>query len=241
MIVEFVGPPGVGKTAISRALSERFQRKGNSAAEPTFDDSQRPGRVSIRQFRFAAWLFFRHPILTARWFRSVVAGRLAPMRRLITRALDLLYSCAVTRQCVRPGWHILDQGVLQSVSSVRYFSRSPTAIASLVDLADALYDFDARIFAVFVDAAPGTVMTRLRERPGKRTMFERLDSPAEFADTISRLVASVADAKQLAAMLEDRLGDRFTVISISNGPDISVESVADELYDRLAELACPSG
>ena len=239
LIVEFVGLPGAGKTTISHALVNRFRRGGVPVTEPTFDLSQKPGRIGFRQLRFAMRLFAGHPILTLRWMDLVVASRQKSARDFIITSLNLLYSCALVRQSGRrPGVHIFDQGLLQAILSVQYSSRQPPDHASLAAAVDESIGVNARNVAVFVQASPEIVMTRLQQRCGRLSRLERLDSTEEFTHALSRYVAAVAHLEQLAAILEDRLGHRFTIITLSNKSDNSVDSAAEELFGRLVEIVC---
>lgn len=242
LIVEFVGSPGVGKTTISRALSERLRQDGAWVGEPTFDLAQLPGRMGFRQLRFAIPFSFRYPILTLRWMSLAIAGWQTTVRILLTTSLNQLYCCALVRQSGRrSGVHIFDQGVLQSISSMLYCSRRSLNQSALASATHRSYARNVNVVAVFVHAAPEVVMQRLRRRPGNITRYERIDSPELFARTVSNLILAAEEVERLAELLEGRLGQRFKVIVLSNESEQSIDSVADELYSHLVKLGCIHG
>ena len=132
--------------------------------------------------------------------------------------------------------HVFDQGLLQAISSVHYSSHRPADTASLASAVNASLGVNTEYVVVFVRTRPEVAMTRLRQRPGIQGRLERIDSWVELSDAIMCFAAAVADVKQLTAILEKRPNHKFTIISLSNGIDISPDFLADDLYGQLVEL-----
>ena len=134
IVIEFVGVSGAGKSTLSRALANELRRHGETVSEPTRDlthGTRGSFRILVK-VRYAARALIRHPIHVLRMFSAIHRSGQASITDAIRVAFNLVYVCGLVGSLShRPGFHLLDQGLFQAVSSVNFSAAADLSDTSI--------------------------------------------------------------------------------------------------------------
>jgi thymidylate kinase len=233
VLVEFVGLPGAGKSALSRRLAQRLEGRGLAVDEPSRALAHGIGRIARRARKAArVWLeALGRPGAAARAARIVAVSGQPSTRAAALLWFNWLLVTALARRARRgSGVHLLDEGPAQGAWSVALEGDAACASALLERLpAAALPDL-----LVLVEAGPSVAADRIRARPERDSRLDRrLDAEPEL---LERGVAALAWVR---AALEGRLGTAAgsRVVVLRNDRPKDLDRGASALTDRIVAIA----
>jgi thymidylate kinase len=176
MIIEFIGLPGAGKSTLSHQVAALLRAAGETVSEESFNLAHRRGPIRRRlvKVRFAVATLLRFPIKSAALVRMIAPARSATPVATTVKTLELLYVCGlVAQQARRPGIHLLDQGFFTSLGAVCLDTQARVALGPLIDLGSACCRRSPADLVVVLEVSPGTVLSRLADRPGRTSRLEK--------------------------------------------------------------------
>jgi hypothetical protein len=233
MVVEFLGLPGVGKTAVSKRTAEYLAQWGLTVFEPVRALSDRSGvGSSLRGYRGKSLLVARellaHPAHSFRSIRAIGATAQPSLPVLLMIVANWLMQCSLLRSCRRTrGVHLFDEGIFQGLWSIGLEGRPGAVHGVGAALHSALEMPD--VVAV-VEADLGTVSQRLQGRNGHESRADRQWSEDGRA---------IADASMLMGKVIEALmrvsggGEMPRVIHVDNGthgdPDAAAWNLACQI------------
>lgn len=191
-VLEFIGLPGAGKTAMAARLVSELRARGITYVERR--TPRRPGdRTIVRRIRRVAALL-RERRFTLASLRFAASVRPLSLGRLV-RALRLTGWARQFHSYATSGVDVvvLDQGPLQDVWSLTVPSRRWNEPAMQAIVRRLLHTPRLGRALVYVDVDVETAAERLHRRRGSRSRFDRL-SPAQmraWLDTYERALTSV--------------------------------------------------
>lgn len=191
-VLEFIGLPGAGKTAVAARLISELRARGITYVERR--SPRRPSeRTMVRRIRRAGALVRERRFMLAA-LRFAASVRPVSVGRLV-RALRLTGWARQFRSYATSGVEVivLDQGPLQDVWSLTVPSRRWNESAMQATVRRLLHTPRMARAFVYVDVDVETAAERLRRRRGSRSRFDRL-SPAQmraWLDTYERALTSV--------------------------------------------------
>lgn len=239
LVVEFVGLPGAGKSALSRQVATLLRERGTTLSEPTQAlDRATTLRRSLVKASLGVEAAVAAPLTSARWIRTFVGmaqRRPADIGRV---TLNWLFLAGLTRRLAsRPGVHLLDQGVLQGLWSAGYAAkRGGLGHEAGAALAKALLP---GTLVIVVDTSPATLRHRLQHRPGGDSRLERDLAAGDPAGSLARAVAAFASLQELLVLLE-RQG-RIVVMRVEGEHPELLQRTAERVADRIDAAARGQG
>lgn len=200
--MEFVGLPGAGKSALSRAVADELRSAGLASAEPAAATAGLAlAARALRKTALAARAVAASPLGAARWGRALLATDQRNPADYVRVALNWFYIAGLVRGgSSDSGARLFDQGPAQALWSVVYGSgpgRLNRDAAGLV-LRTLL---PVPTLIVVVRTSEATLAERLRERPGGDSRLERDLVGGEAASAYSRAAAALAWVEELLARL----------------------------------------
>ncbi len=227
--VEFVGMPGSGKSALSRAAARELAARGVVVDQTCYHlahGRRRPLRVLAKLGHVAVELM-RHPRRSLQAWSFVRSTRQPTTRSGAKLLFNLWLVRGLTRRAQRRGGiHFFDQGLLQAVLSLALEGDADRALQVLSSpvLATPLPDL-----FVFVEVDLALVEARIRARPERDSRVDRqLDRDPQILSRCAALLTRVV------ALGRDT-GVPLTVVD--NGAPVSLEREAARLADRVGALA----
>jgi adenine-specific DNA methylase len=147
----------------------------------------------------------------------------------------MLYICGLRQAVVkRPGTHVLDQGVLQQVWSIRFSASRSVPVAGVGRLGRACFGSGSQGAVIFVDVKPETVMERLTVRSGKASRLERRLSLESHQVELAAAEDALAEARGAAnTLIGAESGIRIETVSNEDNEDF--ETTAEALARRMRE------
>ena len=124
-VVEFVGLPGAGKSALSREVAALLRAKGLIVSEPTrrLDQLGMAWRT-LAKVGYGIGGAVAAPRTGARWMRTFNTMRQRSLADTGRVALNWFFLAGLSRGLAhRPGVHLLDQGIFQGLWSAGYAAR----------------------------------------------------------------------------------------------------------------------
>ena len=238
LVVEFVGLPGAGKSALSHQVAVLLKADGLVVSEPT----SRLNHVSLTSRTLAKVGFgiggaVAAPLTGARWlriFRGLGQRSLADTGRV---ALNWFFLAGLTRGLThRSGVHLLDQGIFQGLWSAGYAARDGTVAGREIDSA-VLTALPPRILVIVVETSPATLRRRLHERPGGDSRLERDLTTEESAGSLTRAMATFAGMLQLLDRLERQ--EAIALMRVQGEHPEQLQATAEAVAGRIMGMHSP--
>lgn len=200
LVVEFIGPPGAGKTALAHRVIEQLEREGyrcfghSTEGAPETIEKRSGGMASklMTAGRFAlSCLRYRRLAVDAFLYTLAVRPRgLSSLRRFFI----LLSRFRFVRRVMVEGYDflILDQGPIQNIWSIGTTGDSRPSDRHLLRVLQDVVDELAPL-VVLVEADPDLASDRIAARPTMRSRFDRLppsqarEALVRYADLFVRL------------------------------------------------------
>jgi hypothetical protein len=203
LVVEFVGLPGAGKSALSRQVAVLLRAEGLIVSEPTrrLDEVDTVSRTLVK-VGYGIGGAVAAPLAGARWMRTFIDMRQRSLSDTVRVALNWFFLAGLTRGLARrPGVHLLDQGIFQGIWSAAYAARD--GVDKGPEIAAAVLEaLPARILVIVVETSLDILRRRLHERLGGDSRLERDLTTGESAGSLSRAVAVFASMQELLELLE---------------------------------------
>jgi thymidylate kinase len=237
LLVEFVGLPGAGKSALSRRLAEVLQAQGLAVDEPSRALAHGSGRGAraLRKLLRVALESLARPLASARAARAIAASGQAPTAGAAHLWFNwLLVSSLARRARRRAGVHLLDEGPCQGAWSVALEGDPEAARALLSGLpAEARPDL-----LVVVEAPAPVVAARIRARSERDSRLDRrLDAEPELLQRAERTLIGIRSALESAA----RPGGAQDVFVLANVQASDLDRGAGALAERILAALRRSG
>jgi thymidylate kinase len=233
-VIEFAGLPGSGKSTLAHALAARLRQEFGLVSEPTYELNHRSARWRRVATKVACIVrcLVTHPRGSFETALAIARSGQRSLRDLNNTTMNMLYSCGLRRAVAqRPGIHVLDQGVVQQVWSIRFSASRPVPLSGFGRLGRVCYGGSGAA-VIFVDVKPETILERLTLRSGEASRLERRLSTetyqAEFAAAGDAL-AEARGAVRTFGGAEDAI--RTETVVNEDGEDF--ESTAQELARRV--------
>ena len=186
MILEFAGVPGAGKTTVAAAVAEQLESKGVSVSQPTAKLTHhvsRPHRITTKAV-FAAQGAIISPVYTHKLISMIRQSRQSRKRMYFKNIFNVLFLKAIYRSADPETITVMDQGLLQALWSIVYFSNSENVHRS--DLLQFLTAADQPVRFVLIEAPPEITRERLSNRDAdKGHPAELEEEEATFAHQAS--------------------------------------------------------
>ena len=233
LIVEFVGLPGAGKSALARQVSVLLTDRGVAVSQST-GQLDRLGVAGRTWFKvgYALQGAMAGPVRGGRWL-----GRFLEMgQRGLTDtgrvALNWFFLIGLTRRLAsRSGVHLLDQGIIQGLWSAGYAARR--GVRSDPEVAAALREvLPPRMLVVVVETSPERLVDRLQQRAGGDSRLERDLATSEPGASLARAVAAFASIQELLVLLE-RQG-AVAVLRVRGDQADQLLTTAQVIAERIA-------
>jgi predicted kinase len=203
LVVEFVGLPGAGKSALSRQVADLLRAEGSTVSEPTarLDQSGAAWRT-LAKVGYGIISVTASPLNAIRWMRTFVTMKQRGLSDLGRVGLNWFFLAGLTRALAnRPGVHLLDQGIVQGLWSAAYGAREKT-ISGREIVAALLASLPPRILVIVVETSPDIVRNRLHARAGGDSRLERDLTGGESDASLTRAIAAFASMQELVELLE---------------------------------------
>ena len=205
LVVEFVGLPGAGKSALSRQVAGLLRAAGVMASEPIARlDGTGTASRTLTKVRYGLGAAAAAPLTGTRWVRAFLAMKQRSLTDIGRVALNWFFLAGLTDELKnRPGVHLLDQGIFQGLWSAAYAAREgaikpPELIGRLVQT------LPPRMLVIMVETSPDSLRRRLHQRLGGDSRLERDLARGESDQSMGRAVAAFSSMQELLALLERR-------------------------------------
>ena len=237
ILVEFLGLPGAGKSALSRRVAAELERSGVPVDEPSRGLAHDSGRASRQRRKVArvALELLAHPLSSARAAR-VLAGSGQPSAGACARLLFnwLLVTSLARDARGRRGLHLIDEGLAQGAWSIALEGRLESALALLA----ALPAGTAPDLMVVLESSPASVAARLRSRPEHDSRLDsRLDTEPQLLERGALCVERIQEALGSIVAARGPAG----LVRACNEQPADLDARAAELAGTLASLARAAG
>ncbi len=233
LAVEFLGLPGVGKSAVCGKTAAHLSRRGFAVREPVLAVSDRSAlgprlRGYAGKSILIARELFAHPLHSLRSIRAIASTRQPSLSVLVMIASNWLMQCSLLRTCrTVTAVSLFEEGIFQALWSIGLEGR-PGAVRELAGrFADVLTMPDV---VVVVEADLEAVVERLRRRDGNESRADRWrrDDGQAFA----RASACMLEIVETLTNADER-EQRSRLIRVANrsdaDPDLAARQVALEI------------
>ena len=237
LVVEFLGMPGAGKSAVSRRVAEHLAGRGLPVREPVrmVSDRSRLGPslsgIAAKSLRVAGELL-THPRYALRSLRAIRATGQPSVGMLTRLAFNWLMQSALLRLSRGSGAvQLFDEGIYQALwslglegrpGSVPRLGRGFRTVLALPDV------------VVIVEAGDEGIAQRLGARAERQSRADRWD----LADGRAVRHGASVLGQVVDLLMEVSLGERRPrVIHVDNGPGRNPDAVARSLAIELERWA----
>jgi hypothetical protein len=236
LIVEFVGLPGSGKSAVSHSVAARLRGEHLPVSEKSFELAHRMGANGRRwrKLRLASRCMLRRPRPALGLVREVARSRQRSRLEGIAKTLDLLAICGlVANRAGEPGLHLLDQGFFTGLWSICFRAASDVPLERLVAIGTDLCGRPPADLVIALDVLPATAAQRLTRRSGAGSRLQkRLDAGAASAGMQRDLQAAIDSLRRVREQLSNP--DRtWSLHTLQNDADETAESRSLEIAELV--------
>jgi thymidylate kinase len=236
LAVEFLGLPGVGKSAVARRTAEVLSQRGFVVRGRVDVLSDRSALVPrLRGYTGKSLLIARellaHPRQSWRAIRAIAATSQPSARVLLMVVANWLMQSSLLRSCrTTPAVNLLEEGIFQGLWTIGLEARPGTVRTLGAAFPDALSMPDV---VVVVEADLEAVVQRLQGRNGRESRADRWsrDDGRAFAHA-SSLMLEVLDALNTV----DEGGQRSRVIRVDNRSVADTDVAARQVALRIEQL-----
>jgi len=236
LVVEFIGLPGSGKSALAHAVGRVLRERGVVVHEPTYTLAHEKGETTRQavKARQALTTLVRSPSESLSWFRTFAGSRQARRSDLIKLTINWLHLTAVVEQAKRSsGIVLLDQGLLQALWSIEY--EAGTSVLDGSGLAERLAScLPERAALVLTEVSLATTARRLTQRPGAASRVEQA-SDGEAQRALARAREVLNRVEELAAAVATYRA--IPLMRVANDEDGGLAAAAQRLAPQIATLA----
>ena len=224
IVLEFLGPPGVGKSMVARELDSALRKQGYSTTNKIYNNSRIESSVhrNLDKFKYIFKSIVSDPADSIKRYRAI-ADSGQPERGEFWNLF--LYSCfleGVERTLRNSGGiHVLDQGAVQLCWAIQY---SGTEDITPERILETYPTFDNHII-VFVSADPEALYERLQNRDHGRSRVEGGSVTESDVELIQ---------KEMRELFNDA-EDRKDLIGIQLSNNGTVEDAVDLLLRELRQ------
>lgn len=172
MIVELCGIPGAGKSFVAHTMAGDLRAAGQPVSlplEPLSPRCRPPVRI-LRKLRRGFTELIVHPASSLVTIRAIMGTGQPSLRDVVRRSLNLLVLRSTLRGArLRPGIHVVDQGIISELGSLAYRGDAGSALEASGPGAARL----APDLIVMIDVDPHLANERLARRPGSESRIEK--------------------------------------------------------------------
>lgn len=237
VVVEFAGLPGSGKSTLSHALAEELRRSGEPVSEVSYEITHRTSPLRRRWIKLGFLLrtLLGQPRRSLEALLEIRRSGQGSLRDSWSTTSNFLYLCGLMAELARrPGIHILDQGVVSALWSVRFSARGERPLRHLAEIASGCFRPVARV-VVLLEIRPELAVERLLGRDHVQSRLERRLS----GDLPAALLAATAALEQTRSALDElsREGWRgIELVPVRDGGAQGPEARATELAGHVLRL-----
>ena len=238
LVVEFVGLPGAGKSALSRQVAVLLSDEGLIVSEPThWLDQLGTARRTLAKVGYGIGGVAAAPRTGARWMRTFNSMRQRSLADTGRVALNWFFLAGLTRGLAhRPGVHLLDQGIFQGLWSARYAARDGPFQGREV-VAAVREALPPRILVIVVETSPATLRQRLHARLGGDSRLERDLVTGGSAESLGRAIAALTGMQELLDLLEGQ--GAIAVMRVQGEHPEQLQATAKAVAGRIMSISSP--
>lgn len=225
LMVDFFGPPGVGKSSIAAKLADEFSLSGRSVAEPTYELSHNIGRWKSHLYKAPRSLSALRDSRVNLPKGNLINEPLGTIRA----SYNWLFISDVILDASDTEIVIFDQGIIQAVWSYGYLTNSQIDIQVMNKGLDIVPE-EQKYLAIYVTASPEEIHNRLNERSGGV-------QPDEFVEELADLKNGVRSFEKLLTHVDSVMENRpnQSVISINNSNQSSPQQCAETIHSKIKD------
>ena len=219
VVVEFVGLPGSGKSTLSHALAEQLRRSGESVSEVTYEITHRESALRRRWIKLGFLLrtLLAEPHRSLDVLREIRGSRQANLRDTWSTTSNLLYLCGLMGELARrPGIHVLDQGVVNALWSVRFSARSDRPLRRLGEIASDWFPRKTRV-VVLLEVRPALAADRLLGRARTQSRLERRLAGDGLPGALRAASAALDETRAALAELSRGRWEGIEILTVPEG------------------------
>ena len=211
IVVEFVGLPGVGKSALSHRVAEIMQQRGFQVEQPTYvvhHGMHRWERYLLKLLVVPAEMVL-HPAHAARSARAILRTRQSSAGDFIGLTVNWFFMCSLLRRAkARGGVQFFDEGLVNALWSIGFRASADNTPRILEELAR---QHSSDVAAALIEADIPTVKERLASRKNSESRLDR----ASRDDDWGRAAVALEQVKATLRALADQ-GAPIRVIPVRN-------------------------
>ena len=244
LTVEFLGLPGVGKSAVCGKTARYLSRRGFRVREPVLAVSDRSAMgPRLRGYAGKSFLIARelltHPLHSFRSVRAICSTGQPSLSVLVMVVTNWLMQCSLLRnRKTPPAVNLFEEGIFQALWSIGLEARSGAVRDLGATFSEVLAMPDV---VVVVEADLAAVVDRLQRRDGNESRADRWsqDDGQAFAQASSRMTEVIE-----TLLRGDERGQRSRVIRVDNrsdaDPDVTARQLALQLEEHWLSEAPPA-
>ena len=231
-VIEFIGLPGVGKSALSHRIADILERRGWRVEQPTYatDHELSTWERYLLKLRLVAAEVMRHPWRAWRSLRAIAMTRQARAMDFVGVSVNWLFVSALLRRAQRRGGvHLFDEGLLNTLWSVGFSANAADTVAILGRLAR---EAPPPLVATFLEADHATIRQRLGRR---KNGHSRLEQTGMAEGDWSRAHRALEQVKATVQLLVDG-GEDLRIITARNQERERLDALAGDLAAAFEDI-----